>query len=108
VNQEYKPKHIQVIEAFLEYIKNGDKSLIEDFTKEDIEFALIKENILADGHDRPLYQAMTRRIEELKQLEAQKRTAKERWKDRIIGALFALSVGIILWVLKNFFTTPTH
>jgi len=76
-NEEHLPGHIQVINAFLEFIKTGNRSLFEEFPWEDIEFALIKKNILADGHDRPLYQAMTRRIEELKQLETQKRTAKE-------------------------------
>jgi len=114
VNQEGKadalPRQTQVIKAFGEYIKNGDKSLIETFTKEEIEFALIKKdfefaliknNILAEGSTLPLYQAMTRRREELKELEAQKRETTEKYKFTIIAFILGIIATLLSqWLLK--------
>ena len=47
------------------------------------------------------YEAMQRRVDELKQIENHKRERKYKWLDRIITFIIGLASGLILMYLKH-------
>ena len=47
------------------------------------------------------YKAMEKRIADLKEIEARKITRREKWIDRIIGAVFGLIVSYILYLITK-------
>jgi hypothetical protein len=86
--------------AFSQYATNGDKNLIKDIPKKKIEIALMQ---WIAHKELPQYKAMEFRLSELNEEDKSKRTQKEKWKDRVIGAIFGLVGGLILAYLKSFF-----
>ena len=86
--------------AFAKYVKTSDKSLIESFTEEQIEMTLIQ---YSRQKGTPFYEAMDRRLADLKQERRYKRASKEKWKDRMIGVVLALIVGLILYLAQTLF-----
>ena len=86
----------KIASAFAKYAATGDKSLIEKYKLEDIEIALIQYS--ADERF-PHYSAMKVRINELKE----KKKNIEKWKDRIIGSVFTIIIGLILYFLTKLF-----
>ncbi len=93
-------RSVEIANAFLQFIDTGEKSLIEGFTREEIEATLF------DFHSDklqglPYYQAMRKRIAELKDLESHERQG-ERWRDRITGLLSGLIVGLIIILARRY------
>lgn len=70
------PVH-EVIKAFLEWRDNGNRALAEEFTRDEIVHAMVKEKIRPNTGDHELHLLMTMRLEELKDLEIQKREPRE-------------------------------
>lgn len=69
-------KHIEVVNAFAKYVRqNLDKSVIEGFTREEIEDTFAKK--IHPQKDIRLYEAMIRRLDQLNRLEEQKRENKK-------------------------------
>ena len=91
----------QIAGAFANYARIGDKSLIEKYKLEEIEIALIQYS--ADKRF-PHYSAMERRIDELKEIEKERKSNKEKWKDRIIGFLFGVVISIVGGLILHFLT----
>lgn len=88
-----------IVSAFSKYARTSDNILIEDIPEGELELALIQ--YTAFRH-LPYYAAMERRLIELKEERKSRRTQKDKWKDRIIGAFFAIVVGLIVAYFKNF------
>ncbi len=88
---------IEIAEAFFKFIKTGEKSLIENFTREEIELTLSQ--VDSDkAQELPYYAAMKKRIAELREIERY----KQKWEDRIIGFISGLIVALIIILLKKY------
>jgi len=89
---------IEITEAFLEFIETGEKSLIENFTPEEIELTLSQ--VDSDKvQELPYYGAMKKRVAGLIEY---KRETEQKWEDRIIGFISALIVVLIIIVLRKY------
>ena len=92
---------IEIAYAFLEFIKTGEKSLIENFTREEIELTLSQ--VHSDKvQELPYYRAMKKRITELREIERYKRETEQKWEDRIIGIISGLIVALIIILLRKY------
>lgn len=87
--------------AFDRYVMNGDTSLIESFSKADIEFAILRDSAIVGQYESlvPRYKAMEKRVEEIRGKESGERQAKEKWLDRfysfVIGIVSVLAISSI-------------
>ena len=96
---------IEITEAFLEFIETGEKSLIENFTREEIELTLSQ--VDSDKvQELPYYGAMKKRVAELREIERYKRETEQKWENRIIGFISALIVALIIIVLRKYIFSP--
>jgi len=96
---------IEIAEAFLEFIETGEKSLIENFTREEIELTLSQ--VHSDKvQELPYYGAMKKRVAELREIERYKRETEQKWEDRIIGFISGLIVVLIIIVLRKYLFSP--
>jgi hypothetical protein len=92
---------IEIASAFLEFIETGEKSLIENFTSEEIELTLSQ--VHSDKmQELPYYRAMKKRVAELREIERHKRETEQKWKDRMIGFISGLIVALIIIVLRKY------
>ncbi len=87
----------EVTNAFDKSVRTGDKSHVEEFTKEEIERALIE---FSADKGSSFCEAMERRLQELKEAEARSLSRKEKWRERIIGSLLTIAVGLIVWFMR--------
>ena len=87
-------RSVEVTNAFDKSVRTGDKSHVEEFTKEEIERALIE---YSADKGSSFCEAMERRLQELKEAEARSLSRKEKRKERFIGSLQTITVGLILW-----------
>lgn len=94
-------RSIEIVNAFLEFLETGERSLIEDFTREEIESTLSYYHS-DEVQDLPYYDAMKRRVAELRDLDRHKREKEEKWKDRIIGFISGLIVALIIILLRRY------
>lgn len=93
---------IEIANAFLEFIETGEKSLIERFTREEIELTLLQFD--SDrARELPYYDAMKRRLAELREVQRYERENKERWENRIIGFISGLIVALVILLLRKYF-----
>jgi hypothetical protein len=93
---------IEIANAFLEFIETGEKSLIERFTREEIELTLVQFD--SDrARKLPYYDAMKRRLAELREAQRYERENKERWENRIIGFILGLIVALVILLLRKYF-----
>lgn len=69
---------------FSNFASMGDKSLIEEFSEEDVELALIQ---YAADQRFPHYSAMQMRLVELREQKREKLSQKERESERREGAI---------------------
>jgi hypothetical protein len=88
---------IEIADAFAKYLESRDLSLIEQFTREEIEIALLQ---LIEEGDSPYYAAMKIRREELKKIEDQEIEKWEKWKHRITLFVVGVILGFVLLFLK--------
>ena len=96
---------IEIAEAFLEFIETGEKSLMENFTREEIELTLSQ--VHSDTvQELPYYGAMKKRVAELREIERYKRETEQKWEDRIIGSISGLIVVLIIIVLRKYLFSP--
>jgi len=92
---------IEIAEAFLEFVETGEKSLIENFTREKIELTLSQ--VHSDKvQELPYYRAMKKRVAELREIERYKRETEQKWEDRIIGIISGLIVALIIILLRKY------
>lgn len=92
-------KSTNIANVFHKYVETGAKSLINDYKCEDIELSLLQYS--ADkgcAH----YNAMEKRIAELKEIEKERKNIKDKWKDRIIGFFFGVAISVVAGLLLYF------
>jgi hypothetical protein len=94
-------RSLEIANAFLGFIATGEKSLIENFTREEIESAL-SELHSDKAHQLPYYDAMKKRAAELRDLERHEREAEEKWRNRIIGFISGLIIALIIILLRRY------
>ena len=94
-------KSQKIANTFHKYAETGDESLIKDYKCEDIELSLIQSS--ADK-GWPHYNAMEKRISELKEIEKERKHIKEKWKDRIIGFFFGVAISVVAGLLLYLMT----
>jgi hypothetical protein len=88
-------KSQDIFNTFGAYQQKHDKASKEkrdNFTREDLEFALIQYHI---DRGNPIYRAVEDRINELERIERLTRDKKEKWKDWIIVFFITLAVCLI-------------
>lgn len=88
---------IEIADAFTRYLELKEPSLIEHFTREEIEIALLQ---LIEEGDSPYYAEMKIRREELKEIEDRRIEQAGKWKHGIIVILAGLILGLVLLFLK--------
>ena len=94
-------KSKDVFNTFGTYLQKHDKASKEkrdNFTREDLEFALIQHHI---DRGNPIYRAVEDRIKELEKIERLTRDKKDKRKDWIIGFLITLAVCVIGFFLEK-------
>ncbi len=89
---------MKIAGAFSKYATTGDKTLITDIPEDKLALALMQ---YAADKRFPHYSAMEMRLTELKEERKSKRTQKDKWKDRVIGAIFGVLVTLIAAYLKS-------
>lgn len=67
---------VEITNAFMKYAKTGDESIIKEFTRKEIEVALLQYHL---DMGSPFYIAMENRIEELKEEEKHEEAKQEKW-----------------------------
>lgn len=83
------PKHVEVVNSFVKYVRqNGDKSLVDKFTREEIEAAIARK--IHPQKDARLYEAMIRRRDQLNRAESRKQENKKLIIAFISGATLTL------------------
>lgn len=89
--------------SFDQYLKGGQKGLIDRYSRQELEFVLLHEIKLIQKNNNliPRYMAINKRINELKDAETQRRTTKEKWLDRIIGFVLGVASGYLLHLLAK-------
>ena len=79
----------------------AEKSLIENFPREEIELTLSQvDSDKVQGF--PYYGAMKKRVAELRQIERYNRETEQKWEDRMIGCISGLIVALVIILLKNY------
>lgn len=86
----------EIASRFSGYAKNGDESLINEYTEKEIELAIIQYS--ADQRFSH-YSAMERRLQELKEKRKEILSQQERKQERDEGFKSGLIVGIISGVI---------
>lgn len=89
---------MKIAGIFANYAKTGDKNLIKDIPEDKLEVALMQ---YAADKRFPHYSAMELRLNELKEEKKSKRTQKDKWRDRVIGAIFGIIGTLIAAYIKN-------
>lgn len=92
---------IEVASTFLEFIETGEKSLIENFTSEEIELTLSQVHS-DEMQEIPYYRAMKKRVAELREIERYRRETQQKWEDRMIGLISGLIVALIIILLRKY------
>jgi len=96
---EENPRSLQITGAFIRFILTGEESLIEHFTREELEANLSKHQA-EKGH--PVYEVIEKRVVELREIERYKRETEQKWDDRTIGFISGLIVALIIVLLRKY------
>ena len=90
-------RSVEVVAAFQQYVKTGNKCFVKTFTANEIELALLQHsNVLAK--DLPYFKAMEVRREELNQEENERAQCIKVWKERVVGIV----IGVVVTLIANF------
>lgn len=96
---EEDQRSLQITGAFIRFLEKGEKSVIERFTRKELEANLSKHET-EKGH--PIYQAIEKRIAGLREIERYKRETEQKWENRIIGFISGLIVALIIVLLRRY------
>jgi hypothetical protein len=96
---EEDQRSLQITGAFIRFVETGEESLIRHFTREELEANLLKHQT-EKGH--PVYEAIAKRVAELREIGRYKTKTEEKWEDRIIGFILGLIVALIIILLRHF------
>ena len=89
--------------SFDQYLKDGQKALIDKYSRHELKFVLLHEIKLIQENNSliPRYMAINERVNELKDAETQRRTTKEKWIDRIVGFVLGVISGYLIHLLTK-------
>lgn len=93
-------KSNKIIESFWRYVKTGDKSLIINYSLEELKLA--KYQYSADS-DREFYHAIEDRIKELERIKEERNRIREKRLDRAITFILGVALGLVIAYLKGYF-----
>ena len=92
-------RSLQITGAFIRFIQTGEESVIEHFTREELEANLSKHQA-EKGH--PVYEVIEKRVAELRETERYKRETEQKWDDRTIGFISGLIAALIIVLLRKY------
>ncbi|MBW1801493.1 MAG: hypothetical protein JRJ85_12290 [Deltaproteobacteria bacterium] len=90
-------KTFEIADAFTRYLESKDVNLINEFSRTEIEIALLQ--LINDGKS-PYYIAMQIRREKLKEEEKKEGHKPAKWKTRMKAVMIGVIAGLILLLLK--------
>ena len=93
-------KSFEIAKAFSRCLESEDKSSVENYTREEIEIALLQ---LIKDSNCTYYAAMQVRREELRETEDYKREKRAKWRHRIVLFIAGTTLGLILLLLRLIF-----
>jgi len=97
---EQDERSLQIASAFARFVKTGEESLIENFSREEIEKTLLRHHT-EKGH--PIYEAMEKKVAQLKETERYKiKAAEQKWENRIVGFISGLTAALIVVLLRKY------
>jgi hypothetical protein len=96
---EEDQRSLQITGSFIRFLETGEESLIEHFTREELEANLLKHQA-EKGH--PVYEVIEKRVAELRERERYKREKEQKWADRTIGFISGLIVALIIILLRKY------
>jgi hypothetical protein len=91
-----------VVTAFHGYLETSEKSLINSFSRDELEKTLNVHSSSRGDRESGWYRAISRRLEEMDREDQYRKKTKERLVDWAIG--FFVGVGVLLvgeWILKE-------
>lgn len=91
-------KSREIVGAFKEYTDTGDNKLIEKYSLEEIKFAMLPYAAVSNA---AFYKAMENRIAALEKTNTERKSRKEKWKDRFIGSIFTIILFVIIYYLGS-------
>jgi len=92
-------RSLQITGAFIRFILTGEESLIEHFTREELEANLSKHQA---EKGQPVYEVIEKRVAELREIERYKRETEQKWDDRTIGFISGLIAALIIVLLRKY------
>lgn len=93
-------KSAKIVNKFCEYIKTGNKTLVEPYSLEELKRA--KYEYSADSY-REFYKAIEDRIKDLEKISDEGKKRKEKWIDRIVTFILGIAAGLLIAYLKGCF-----
>lgn len=97
-------RSLQIASAFAKSVKTGEESLVENFSRKEIKKTLVRYHT-ARGH--PTYEAMEKRVAQLKETERYKiKAAEQKWENRVIGFISGLAIALIVVLLRKYLSSP--
>lgn len=91
-------RSMQIANNFVKYIKDGDKSLIEQYTLEELKRTKYE---YSRDSNREFYKAIEDRIVEFEEAKKKKENKKDKWFDRAVGfAIGVVSALLVAWLLR--------
>lgn len=91
-------KSMAIADNFVKYIREGNKSLIEQYSIEELRRTKYE---YARDSNREFYKAIEDRIAELEEAKKKKESKKDKWFDRGVGFVIGvISAILVAWLLK--------
>ena len=97
------PDHgVRIAEAFQEYLKTGDESLIDDFSAKELKLAVSQLSPYYD-HNKKWYRELERHIEKLESHEERERgrqgsfvqVFRQKWLDKTLAFALGFLGGVV-------------
>lgn len=91
-------RSVEIVNKFCEYIKIGNKTLIEPYSLEELKRAKYEYSV--DSY-REFYKAIEDRLKELEKISDESKKRKEKWADRIVTFILGVVAGLLIAYLKG-------
>jgi hypothetical protein len=92
----------KIIDSFFDFVQTSEKSLIKDYTLEQLESVAIV--MQEEAHSLPYYKALIGRIGELNEFGKAELARREKWNERFINLGFSSIIVFIGFLIKRLLT----